>query len=99
LTQLRREADAAIDRADAAEAMDKKYEQQLLEHEQKHEQQILEHVQTVTWLTHRLSLLRDELDIAKSQLQAGKAEGAHNIIDLAPRVPFLEKSPKEANEQ
>lgn len=99
MTQLRREADTAIDRADAAEAMNKKYEQQLLEHKQKYERQILEHVQTVTWLTHCLSLLRYELDIAKSQLQARKTEGAQNILDLAPRVQFLEKSPEEAKEK
>lgn len=96
MTQLRRETDAAIERADAAEAMNKIYEQQILEHEQKYEQQILKHVHTVSSLTRRLGLLADKLNISKSQLQT---EGAHNTQDLAHTVQFLEKSLKEAEEK
>jgi tropomyosin len=86
LTQLRAEADAAIDRAEAAEAKNKKYEQQILEHEQ-----------TITSLTHRLGLLEGQLDTSETQLLASKktlSEGEQNKLDrdnLVRKVQLLEE--------
>lgn len=62
LTQLRSEADSAIERAEAAEAKVKKLEQQLLEKDQE-----------ITSLQHKLSVLDEQLENTESKLQDAKA--------------------------
>jgi len=57
LAQLRHEADAAIERAETAEAKNKKYEQEVLEKDQE-----------IASLQHKLGLLEGELDKTETKL-------------------------------
>src|SRR6267142_113051 len=63
LAALRTEADVAIDRAEAAEAKNKKYEQELLQKDQE-----------ITSLNHRLSLLDSELGESETKSAKYKAD-------------------------
>ena len=68
LNNLRLEADAAIERAEASEAKNKKLEQQLLEKEQE-----------ITSLTHRLAVADEQLEKVETTLAAAKAENVDNV--------------------
>jgi predicted nucleic acid-binding Zn-ribbon protein len=70
LATLRQEADLAIDRAEAAEAKNKKYEQELLQKEQE-----------ITSLNHRLSVLDTELE--KSEGKTTELKGALTEVDAS----------------
>jgi tropomyosin len=63
LAALRTEADVAIDRAEAAEAKNKKYEQELLQKDQE-----------ITSLNHRLTLLDSELGDSEAKAVKYKAD-------------------------
>jgi len=70
MTNLRAEADAAFGRAEEAEAKVKKYEQLLLEKDQE-----------ITSLSHKLSVLDDDLEKAERQIADSKSvreEGEHS---------------------
>jgi tropomyosin, fungi type len=62
LTQLRVEADNAVERAEAAEAKNKTYEQQLLERDQE-----------IQSLQHKLSVMDAELEKAEGKITEMKA--------------------------
>jgi tropomyosin len=86
LNQLRTEADAATDRAEEAEARNKKLEQQLLEREQE-----------ISSLTHRLSLAgadndkyEDQLKDLKRQVASSDSAG-HTNEGLTRKVQLLEE--------
>jgi tropomyosin, fungi type len=65
LSTLRAEADSAIERAEVAEAKNKKYEQQVLEKDQE-----------IVSLQHRLAVTESDLEKAESKL--GDAKAAHD---------------------
>jgi tropomyosin len=70
LASLRAEADAAVDRAEAAETKNKAYEQQILEKDA-----------DIKSLSHKLSVLDANLEKAESKLSESKAaqeEGEHS---------------------
>ena len=74
MTQLRAEADAANDRAEAAEAKNKKQDQQILQLEQENSS-----------LQHRLALLEGELNQSEAKLQDTKKSalaGEQSIASL-----------------
>jgi tropomyosin len=86
LTQLRAEADAAIERAEQAEAKNKTHEQQILQLEQENKS-----------LQHRLNLLEGQLENSETQLQDSKKnamEGEQSKQDrdgLQRKVQLLEE--------
>lgn len=86
MTQLRAEADAAIERAEQAEAKNKTYEQQILTLEQDNKS-----------LQHRLGLLDSQLENSETQLQDSKKnalEGEQSKQDrdgLLRKVQLLEE--------
>lgn len=67
LNNLRLEADHAIERAEASEAKNKKLEQLLLEKEQE-----------ITSLTHKLTVIDQQLEKAESKLEDAKRENMDN---------------------
>ncbi|KAI9464540.1 tropomyosin [Lactarius psammicola] len=70
LANLRAEADAAVERAEAAEAKNKKYEQDLLGKDQE-----------ITSLQHRIGVLESELEKTETRLAETKvaaADGEHS---------------------
>ncbi|KAG8922052.1 hypothetical protein FRC00_007878, partial [Tulasnella sp. 408] len=100
LAALREEADAAVDRAEAAEGKNKKYEQELLVKDQE-----------IQSLQHRLGLAEAELDKNESKLSDLKrdadagADGRNTAEGLTRKVQLLEdeldaaeKNAKEAVE-
>jgi len=86
LNSLRGEADHAIERAEAAEAKNKQYEQQLLEKDQE-----------IVSLQHKLSVMDSDLDKTEQQLSALKkdhaeGEGAKVTNDsLQRKIQLLEE--------
>lgn len=86
LASLRTEADAAVDRAELAEAKNKKYEQLLLEKDQE-----------ITSLAHKLSILDADLEKAEAKINESKAaqeEGEHSKSSneaLTRKVQLLEE--------
>jgi tropomyosin, fungi type len=85
LASLRAEADAAHERAEEAEAKNKKYEQLILERDQE-----------ISSLSHKLSLLDGDLEKAEKQLAESKhaqEEGVHHQTTnegLVRKVQLLE---------
>ena len=70
LAALRAEADVAVERAEHAEAQNKKYEQDILQKDQE-----------ITSLNHRIGVLDAELEKAEAKLKETKAaamEGEHS---------------------
>ena len=86
LNQLRSEADAALLRAEEAEAKNKKYEQEILQKDQE-----------ITSLNHKLSVLDAELEKTESALAEAKtaqADGESNKTQneaLLRKVQLLEE--------
>jgi tropomyosin, fungi type len=86
LAALRAEADISIERAEAAEAKNKTYEQELLQKDQE-----------ITSLTHRLSVLDAELEKAESRVVEFKTalsdgEGQKSTNELLTRkIQLLEE--------
>lgn len=82
---LRTEADAAVERAEIAEAKNKKYEQEILQKDQE-----------ITSLQHKLSVLDAELEKTETKLVEAKsanAEGEHNrstADNLSRKIQLLE---------
>jgi len=68
LNNLRLEVDAAVERAEASEAKNKKLEQALLEKEQE-----------ITSLTHKLAVADEQLEKVETTLAAAKAENVDNV--------------------
>lgn len=68
MNNLRLEADQAIERAEGAEAKNKKLEQLLLEKDQE-----------ITSLNHKLSVVDEQLEKAELSLQEAKRENMDNI--------------------
>lgn len=86
LTTLRHEADAAVERAELAEAKNKKYEQTILEKDSE-----------ITSLTHNLAILDANLEKAEAKLHDSKAaqeEGEHSKTSneaLTRKIQLLEE--------
>jgi tropomyosin, fungi type len=86
MNQLRLEADNAVNRAEDAEAKNKKYEQLLLEKDQE-----------ITSLQHKLSILDTDLEKAEAKLADSKAaqeEGEHSKTTnegLVRKIQLLEE--------
>jgi len=101
MNALRAEADAAVARAEDAEAKNKKYEQDLLEKDQ-----------NITSLNHKISVLDGELERAEAKLKELKdaqADGEHSkttndglarkIVLLEEELDAAEKNVKETTEK
>ena len=82
---LRQEADASIERAETAEAKNKKYEQEILHKDQE-----------ITSLQHRLSVLDAELEKAEGKIadhKVAREEGESNkstADNLSRKIQLLE---------
>lgn len=85
LEQLRAEADAATERAEAAEAKNKQFEQELLNKEQE-----------ITSLAHKVAILEEQNEKLEGQLAAakeGSLAGESSSVEagnLARKVQLLE---------
>ncbi|KAI0305978.1 tropomyosin [Multifurca ochricompacta] len=80
LAALRAEADVAIERAEKAEAKNKKYEEDLLQKDQE-----------ITSLTHKLSVLDSDLDKAESNLADHKRALAEGESDKSTKDTLTRK--------
>ncbi|KAG8949886.1 hypothetical protein FRC04_008189 [Tulasnella sp. 424] len=86
LAQLRAEADAAVDRAEQAEAKNKKYEQELLQKDQE-----------IGSLTHKLGVMETDLDKAEAKLgelksaQSDSEVGKSTNETLTRKIQLLEE--------
>ena len=82
---LRQEADAAVERAETAEAKNKKYEQEILHKDQE-----------ITSLQHKLSVLEGELEKAEAKIadhKVAREEGESNrstADNLTRKIQLLE---------